>query len=100
MISRRTRDFNKLFHSLPQTIQKLSIQTYKLWSSNPNHPGLHFKQIGSTEIWSIRIGAKYRAFALIKEDNIARWFWIGSHEHYNQLLKQLRNIAKGKISYN
>lgn len=43
-----------------------------------------------TTAWSISVGYGYRAMAVIKKiesDKIYLWFWIGSHEDYNNLLK-------------
>ena len=55
---------------------------------NNHHPGLHFKQIHYTkQIFSVRIGFSYRALGIIENDTII-WFWIGSHEDYNNLITQ------------
>ncbi len=40
-------------------------------------------------VWSARIGDHYRALAQ-KDSDVFVWFWIGTHEDYNNLLKQLR----------
>jgi len=44
---------------------------------------LRFKKVG--ELWSVRIGKGYRALA-IKEGDTYFWFWIGTHEDYDQML--------------
>ena len=36
--------------------------------------------------WSVRVTDAYRALA-IREQNIFTWFWIGSHDEYEQLIK-------------
>ncbi|WP_438834736.1 ParE family toxin-like protein [Chryseosolibacter histidini] len=60
----------------------------------PFHPGLAFKQISTHQsIYSVRIGLSYRALG-IKEGNSVVWFWIGSHEDYNTLIKQFLNYAE------
>ena len=41
------------------------------------------------DVWSARIGEHYRALARRNSELIV-WFWIGSHEEYNQFVKQLR----------
>jgi hypothetical protein len=41
-------------------------------------------------VWSARIGDHYRAMAQ-KQGNIVVWFWIGTHEDYNNFMKQLRS---------
>lgn len=49
------------------------------------HPSLHFKKVGKN-LWSVRISGGYRALAL-KKGNDYYWFWIGSHEDYETLLR-------------
>lgn len=36
-------------------------------------------------MWSVRVGAHYRALGIEKPDGIL-WFWIGSHTEYDTLL--------------
>ena len=86
MISRRTEAFKKLLAALPADIRKQAKIAYKLWGSNPSHPGLRFKKIhGKENIWSVRINENYRAVGVRKRDEIV-WFWIGNHSDYDQLL--------------
>jgi hypothetical protein len=40
-------------------------------------------------VWSVRIGDHYRAVAQ-KHADLVVWFWIGTHEDYNNLVRQLR----------
>ena len=40
-------------------------------------------------VWSVRIGDHYRAVAQ-KHGDLVVWFWIGTHEDYNNFIKQLR----------
>lgn len=39
-------------------------------------------------VWPARIGDHYRALAR-RNDELIVWFWIGTHEEYNQFIKQL-----------
>ncbi len=74
---------------LPKEMQQRAREAYKLWKQNNNHPGLHFKQVHETEhIYSLRIGLSYRALGVKQKDTMI-WFWIGSHEEYNNLVVQL-----------
>jgi hypothetical protein len=58
-------------------------------SANPFHPSLGFKQVHPTKlIYSVRITRYYRALG-VKEGDTIVWFWIGSHEQYERLLKEL-----------
>ncbi len=64
-------------------------QAYSLWRQEPFHPSLNFKQVHQQKpIYSLRIGLSFRALG-VKEGSTIVWFWIGSHEHYNNLIKQL-----------
>jgi hypothetical protein len=49
---------------------------------------MQFKPL-RVNVWSVRIGDHYRALAL-RDREVIVWFWIGSHEEYNQFVKQLR----------
>jgi mRNA-degrading endonuclease RelE of RelBE toxin-antitoxin system len=84
-----TDKFRKAFDKLPADIQEKARQAYSLWKADNRHPGLHFKQVHqSRPVYSVRVGLSYRALGVIEEDTIV-WFWIGSHEDYNNLLAQL-----------
>jgi mRNA-degrading endonuclease RelE of RelBE toxin-antitoxin system len=89
MESRTTTRFWKSFNSLSTEIQEKAKRAYRIWIENPNHPSLHFKQIHDTEpIYSIRIGLYHKALG-VKEATVVIWFWIGTHEEYNNLISQL-----------
>ena len=42
------------------------------------------KKIGN--LWSVRVGAHFRALALDKDGDLL-WFWIGSHADYDKILR-------------
>jgi hypothetical protein len=89
--SKATRRFWKLFERLPKTIQSEARSVYRLWSRNPSHPSLHFKKVAVSRgvpVCSIRIGLRWRALGILEQDTV-KWFWIGSHEAYNETIKQL-----------
>jgi hypothetical protein len=89
MKSRTTRGFHDLFATLPAHVQQQAREAYKLFSENPAHPGLRFKQVyDDPPIYSARVGIKYRAVGALDGDTML-WFWIGSHADYDKLLKQL-----------
>ena len=86
MLSHTTERFRKAYQKLPEDVKKQAKKAYQLWSKDPLHPSLHFKQVHSTEpIYSVRIGLKWRALG-IRQGNDLIWFWIGSHEDYNELV--------------
>ena len=76
MQSRTTRRFWRLFSDLPVDAQREAQRAYRLFQSNPAHPGLQFKKLeGEDDIYSARIGLEYRALAIVKKDRIV---WYGS----------------------
>jgi hypothetical protein len=78
-----TPEFWYHYRRLPPEIRDLADKQFQLLRSDPRHPSLHFKKIGS--LWSARVGLRLRALALDAADGI-HWFWIGTHTDYDQLL--------------
>lgn len=76
--------FWSCFDKLSPSTQKLARKNYVLLKENPKHPSLHFKKVG--KFWSARVGKNYRALAIEDNDGFI-WVWIGSHDHYEQLIK-------------
>ncbi len=78
--------FWQYYRQLPKEIQTLADKNFKLLKTDPFHPSLHLKKVGKTkQLWSVRVGAHYRALGLDKPEGIL-WIWIGSHAEYNDLL--------------
>ena len=75
--------FWTLYRALPEDIQKLSDKNFQILKSDPRHPSLHFKKIG--KLWSVRVGAHYRALAVEAEHGIY-WIWIGTHAEYDRIV--------------
>ena len=78
--------FWQLYAALPKEIQKLADKQFDLFLLNPNHPSLGFKRKGN--IYTAEVGRSYRAVARKRGDTYY-WFWIGSHEEYNKLLRRV-----------
>ena len=86
MQSRTTRQFRRLFSSLPLAVQRDAKHAFRLFEENPAHPGLQFKKLeGEDDVYSARIGLDYRALAVVKKDRIV-WYWIGSHSGYDRMV--------------
>jgi mRNA-degrading endonuclease RelE of RelBE toxin-antitoxin system len=79
-----TPDFWRSYRQLPPEIQRTADKNFRLLAENPHHPSLHFKKIGD-DLWSVRIGRRYRALATV-ESNAYVWFWIGTHAEYDKLV--------------
>lgn len=80
-------DFWRRFHLLPPAIQRTAEKNFRLWQRNPTLKSLAFKKIKS-DLWSVRAGSGYRALATF-EDGGYVWFWIGTHDDYERLLREL-----------
>jgi hypothetical protein len=79
-----SRSFWQLYEKLPAHIQAAADASYELLKENPQHPSLHFKQVG--RYWSARVSRRYRALAVEVDDGLL-WFWIGSHADYDTLIR-------------
>ena len=79
--------FWTLYAELPEPARALADKQYALFRENPSHRSIALKKIGG--VWSVRIGNSYRALAYREGDDFF-WFWIGSHEAYNKLLKRFK----------
>jgi hypothetical protein len=86
MQSRTTRQFWRLFSQLPIDAQRDAKRSYRLFRTNPAHPGLQFKKLeGEDNIYSVRIGLEYRALAVVNKARVV-WYWIGNHHEYDRLV--------------
>ena len=79
--------FWKCYRALPAEIQKLADKHFQTFLDDPHHPSLGFARKG--EVFTVEVGRSYRALAR-KVGQTYYWFWIGSHEAYNKLLKRVR----------
>lgn len=61
-----------------------------MWKQHPGAPGLQFKRVSETRpVYSVRIGADYRALGLLHGDTVT-WFWVGMHDEYERMLKSIQ----------
>ncbi len=90
MRSHTTPDFRTAFAALPENIQEQAREAYRLFVQNPQHPGLRFKRIRSSQntVYAARIGHHYRALPYADQGELY-WFWIGTHAVYDQLMNAL-----------
>jgi hypothetical protein len=89
MKSHTTESFRNALALLPSTIQKRARASYRRFRLNPQHAGLQFKKVHTTKpVYSARINDDYRAVGMMDGNDII-WFWIGKHEEYERLLRQL-----------
>lgn len=96
--SHASSEFRKRLRRLPPEVQRIARSEYEKFRANPFNPSLEFKRVKgqkqSTNFYSIRAGqyqgTHYRALgAWTKRTGDVVWFWIGTHEEYNNLIKRL-----------
>jgi hypothetical protein len=89
MRSITTPQFWKCYDSLPKDVQRRADRAYELWQIDPQAQGLYFKRVGTKRpVYSVRIDRGYRALGILDDDAIV-WFWIGQHDVYIRLLRNL-----------
>lgn len=89
MNSHVTREFRELYAALPESAQRQAREARVRFQADPWHPSLRFKRIRrTTDIYSVRIGANYRAVGQRTADSVT-WFWIGTHADYDRLIGRL-----------
>lgn len=71
------------YRALPESTRELADKNFALLRSDPSHPSLHFKKVGSFR--SAPVGRDFRALAVETEDGLL-WFWIGSHSEYDRVI--------------
>ena len=84
MTSKANPNFWQRFNALPPRVQKLAHNAFELWLKEPFYPSLRFKKFKG-DLWSVRIGAHYRATGYFLSSDTFVWIWIGTHEEYNKL---------------
>lgn len=86
MKSWRTQRFKDLYARLPESVRQQADAAYRVWKTNPRHPGLRFKPIDPSDptVYSIRVGRHYRAIGSYEPNGDFLWQWIGSHADYDK----------------
>jgi hypothetical protein len=82
--SRALPEFWSGYNALPDGVQKRADKQFGLFNQNPRHPSVQLKPVG--EFWAARVTDAYRALA-VREGDVFTWFWIGSHDEYERILK-------------
>ena len=89
MTSHATQSFRDPLASLPKSVRSRASAAYRRFRQNPHHSGLQFKKVHRQRpVYSARVTDDYRVLGTLDGDEIV-WFWIGKHEEYERLLKQL-----------
>ena len=89
MKSVTTQAFRRLYAKAKKERQNKIRRAFRLWILDPNHPSLRFKKVhNSMPIYSARVDLDWRAVGVLKNETMV-WFWVGSHQHYEELLKSI-----------
>jgi len=64
--------FWRCYERLPERIQQLARKNFALWSLNPGHPSLQFKEV-KPRLWSARVGLDHRALAAFDVFLVLDW---------------------------
>jgi hypothetical protein len=84
-----TEQFRQLYAKAAKARQLRIRRAYRLWIVDPKHPSLRFKKVHNhLPIYSARVDLDWRAVGVLR-DNIVVWFWVGFHQHYEELLRSL-----------
>jgi len=86
MKSSTTSDFWRNYRALPPDARVAARKAYRLWQQNPQHGSLRFQKRG--RFWRACFGGGHRALAVSATDGYL-WFWIGTHDEYERLLREL-----------
>ena len=72
------------YRRLPPEIRDLADKNFSLLKLEPRHPSLRLKKLEGSDLWSVRVGLRYRALAKRRAEGFV-WFWIGRHGEYDRL---------------
>ena len=84
MNSSTTSRFWLAYRALPPDVRAQARKAYRLWQENPRHSSLRFAPKG--DYWSVRVSQGWRALGRMHEGGMV-WFWIGSHDEYERLIR-------------
>ncbi len=82
-----SKAFWRCYDDLPATARRLADGKFQLLVDNPGHPSLDLTPLRDG-IRRARVGDHYRTLAR-KNGDVFEWFWIGTHEAYNGLIRRL-----------
>lgn len=83
MTHHAAESFWRLYDALPSVVRGVADTQFAFLKVNPRHPSLHLKRVG--RFHSVRVGAHYRALAVVVDDGLL-WWWIGTHAEYDRVV--------------
>jgi len=100
METARHPNFKKLASALPKKVQEKAKETYQAWKEDNNNIKSHIINGCDRNVFAIGFtvdGTSFRVLGIkTKHENKDRcvWFWIGSHEDYNNFIPMQRQRLK------
>jgi hypothetical protein len=86
--SRTSKRFRALLAALPVDVRRQALKAYRLFETDPSHPGLNFELIDpKLGLWSARVNEGYRVLGTRQGADIL-WIWIGTHTEYEKLIRR------------
>lgn len=83
--------FFRTYRHLPPGIRAKARESYRLFVADP--ASVKFKAIkrlaDGNQLCSARVTRDYRVLGVLAND-IVIWFWIGQHDNYERLIRELR----------
>lgn len=95
----RTPEYKKIYGKLDSNIKEACKIAFKKWRENPDSLNIKplNKVFGSNEAVSAEISYSVRALGYHnKKKNEFVWFWVGTHEEYNN--KITKDFLKTKVN--
>lgn len=89
-----TTQFRKMLDSLPAHIQDEARAGFVKWKEDPKSVGWKRLTGMRADVHSVEIGLRWRAVGVVsKEHNAVVWFFVGSHEAYNNYIASHRGMS-------
>ena len=90
----RTAGYMRMLGKLPGNIQELASKAYRVFLVDPYHPSLSNHELADSRVGRHRKGSRavaitrrYRAIYVYDgQTDTNVWYWIGSHEDYNNFV--------------
>ena len=77
------------YAKLPPHIRRRVLRCTEMLQENPPRPSLQLKRVDSPHAdWTARVNGGYRMGAKDAENDIISWFFVGTHEEQDKLLRR------------
>jgi len=94
MRSKTTKQFRDLLARQSPHVQAQARGAYRQFQRDPFSEGLNFEAVNPAQtIWSARVSSQFRVLGTRRHEEWDKiiWFWIGSHNAYDNLVARYRS---------